>query len=278
MGVVLGLSLTTRTVVWVLVDDTDGSTIDHDVLEFRAGPEIAGVAARGARAIAAAGGHRIERVRLTCSDDLTADARRLRNRLDGMDFPEVATVPLDCAAAFEADSDLAPGLSLAYGAALADITPVNSVTVTVQRRLRARRGLTRVAFAVLGAAAAAAVGGLLLTSGSVPPVQETAAVADEPVPSGPGWVAVSAPSDGAARSVRKVVEPTEVEDTEAWVPQPVAVPVVAPVAVPTAEAPAPPPATQAHLSGEWPGPATVVTAVPVLPEMTDSVNLFTALP
>lgn len=79
---VLGLSLTTRAVVWVLVDDTDGSMIDHDVLQSRADTEIAGAAARGAQVIAAAGGHHIERVRLTWTDDVAEDAMELRTRLD----------------------------------------------------------------------------------------------------------------------------------------------------------------------------------------------------
>ncbi|MDW5614438.1 hypothetical protein [Mycolicibacterium sp. D5.8-2] len=280
MGVVLGLSLTTRAVVWVLVDDTDGSMIDHDVLQSRADTEIAGAAARGAQVIAAAGGHHIERVRLTWTDDVAEDAMELRTRLDRTGFAEVATVPLDCAGSVEVDPDATPGLALAYGAALADITPADPVAVPARRRVRARRGVMRIAVAVLGAAAAAAVGGLLLTSGSVSPVQETAVVGDQPAPSGPGWVAVRAPSDGAAHPVRKVVEPTEGDDTEAWAPQPAVVaPVAVPLAVPAEEpVPEPLPAAQAHLSGEWPGPATVVTAVPALPEMTDPANLFTALP
>ncbi|WP_275571181.1 hypothetical protein [Mycolicibacterium vanbaalenii] len=111
MGVVLGLSLTTRAVVWVLVDDTDGSMIDHDVLQSRADTEIAGAAARGAQVIAAAGGHHIERVRLTWTDDVAEDAMELRTRLDRTGFAEVATVPLDCAGSVEVDPDATPGLA-----------------------------------------------------------------------------------------------------------------------------------------------------------------------
>ncbi|PRC49532.1 hypothetical protein C6A85_74240, partial [Mycobacterium sp. ITM-2017-0098] len=88
------------------------------------------------------------------------------------------------------------------------------------------------AVAVLGAAAAAAVGGLLLTSGSLPQLEQTAAATGQPPAAEPGWVAVSAPSDSAARMVRKVVEALDGEglDSEA----PAAVPVAA---VPIIEAP-----------------------------------------
>ena len=43
---VLGLSLTSDDVVWVLVDEADGTVIDHDVIEVHEDAEMAGAAAR----------------------------------------------------------------------------------------------------------------------------------------------------------------------------------------------------------------------------------------
>ncbi|MGP4054774.1 hypothetical protein ACTWP6_08105 [Mycobacterium sp. 4D054] len=274
MGMVLGLSLTAHAVAWVLVDDTDGAVLDHDDLEFRAGTETAGAAARSARTIATAGGHDVDRIRLTFSDDVTRDGHRLREQLDELQIADVDTVPLAHAMRVMIAPDTAPRLALAYGAALAERP--------AEETAGPRRGLSRrrIAMAVLGAAAAALLTALSLTSGAVPEVQQTAAAASDQADT--GWVAVSAPASGVAGMVRKVVEPTEQVVTPSWRPTPRAyVPVPAPAraAVPAAVPHLPAPeAPQQHLTGEWPGPATVVTVTPVPVDMTDPANMFTALP
>ncbi|CAN3129087.1 hypothetical protein ACNUDN_02870 [Mycobacterium sp. smrl_JER01] len=250
---VLGLSLTAQSVVWVLVDDTDGTITDHDVLEFRADAEIAGAAARGARSIATAGGHDVQRIRLTWSDCAGHDGCRLANRLEELNIARVEVVPMARAMTVMVDPDTAPGLALAYGAAIAGDEPDRPAVLPVSRG----RGRRRLAWAVLGAAAAAFLAGLLLTSGAMPHVEQTATAIDQPVRSGPEWVAVRAPSEGTAGVVRKVVEPTVADRPGTWQPVPAQTQQIAPALPVAAEVP--------HLTGEWPGPAVPVTPVLVAP-------------
>lgn len=275
---ILGLSLTSQAVVWVLVDDADRAIVDHDELTFQPGTEIARAAARGAGMIAAAGGHRVDRIRLTWDDDVSRDGIRLAAQLIDVGIADVETVPLTHALGVMVAPDTAPGLALAYGAAVAQ-GPVEP---------RGRRGLSRrrIAVAVLGAAAAALMAGLLFTSGTAPRVEQTAAVTEQTAPTGTGWVAVSAPTSATAGMVRKVVEPVEEAVSPVWTPAPrayvAAAPAPAPtpvaVAVPHLPAPEAVPTTQEHLTGEWPGPAVSVPVVQIPLEMTDPAILFSALP
>lgn len=265
---VLGLSLTSDDIVWVLVDQADGTVADHDSVEFHADSEIAGAAARGAHAIAAAGGIDIEKIRLTWSNDVARDGSRLRSRLSGLGFDKVEAVPLSCACAVMVDPGMEPGLALAYGAAVAEDGPDDAVTVPVTTRARpatSHRG--RIALAVLGATAAAAVAGLLLTSGSLPHAEQTAsAYAGETPPSAtdPGWVAVSAPAESAGAMVRKVVEALDAENVAAAVPVPQPVPVQS--------EPVPEPVPDAE-------PVAVVEPVPVaVPHLPEGVPHVAALP
>lgn len=259
---VLGLSLTSDRVVWVLVDEADGSVADHDCAEFQADTEIAGAAARGAHAIATAGGLDVTRIRLTWSPDVTRDGLRLRSQLGGLGFDNVEAVPLTCACAVMVDPNMEPGLALAYGAALAEVGLRDAITVPLCTRAtprRRRRG--RMAMAVLGAAAAAAVGGLLLTSGAQPQIEQAAATVEQPPSPDPGWVAVSAPSDNAVRPVRKVVE-EPVADTSVTALPVTALPVTA---LPVAETPVaatPVPAESLAAQPVEPAPATLDSAAP----------------
>jgi hypothetical protein len=287
---VLGLSLTSEDIVWVLVDETDGTVVDHDSAEFSADAEIAGAAARGAHAIATAGGFDVERIRLTWSDVVAREGLRLRSRLVSLGFDNVEAVPLKCAGAVLVDPDMEPTLALAYGAALAEVSLHDAITLPVSTRPRPRRSRRgRTALAALGAAAAAVVAGLLLTSGSLPQAEQTAAAAELPVAADPGWVAVTAPSESAARAVRKVVDVPDVDVPEQAppvyiapvveaapliappvAPVPLAVPHL-PVGTPHLQAPEALPTGQPHLVDAQP-------AVGPAPEMTDLPNLFTALP
>lgn len=291
MGVVLGLSLTSTDVAWVLVDEADRSVIDHDVIDVH-DTQIAGAAARGAHAIATNSGFDIHRVRLTWEDDVAADGRTLRTRLGDMGFPVVETVPVARAMVVMVQRDLEPALALAYGAALAELDARNGVATSPRRRTR---GLSRIriAAAVVGAAAAAAFGGLLLVSGSAPQIEQTASATVRTADS--GWVAVAVPAADATAGLR-VVDPDQ--DTVVEV---AAVEVVAPVRQvrTVAVAPAPVAATAAtaavpHLPEGVPhlaaGPAETAAAPVAEPlpdmstmhlpdtEMTVPVNLFTALP
>lgn len=250
---VLGLSLTSDDVVWVLVDEADGTVIDHDVIEVHDDAEMAGAAARGAHAIATNGGFDVASVRLTWRDDVAEDGVRLRTRLSACGFREVEAVPFSCAITAMVHPDTEPGLALAYGAAVATVDPSEAITAPVVQQASARRGFSRTRFgaALLGAAAAAALGGLLLSAGSGPAVERTAVAAAAAPQPDPGWVAVPVPasSDGAASTLRKVVESPE--DTAEAISPPAA------VAVRQVQPVAPAPAAL---------PTTVPTGIPHLPE------------
>ena len=257
MGVVLGLSLTSEDVAWVLVDEA-GAVLDHDVIEVHADDQIAGAAARGAHAIATNAGVDVDRVRLTWSKDAAGDGPRLQNRLRGLGF-EAEAVPYADAVAVMVRPDTEAGVALAYGAASA----VTTTTTTVRATGRRRMTRARIAVAVLGAAAAAAAAGLLLTSGSVPAIEQTAADVTPAVEA--GWVSVPVSSGGAAGVVRKVVP------AQASSPQVTAEPVrrvyaVAPAAVPSA-APAAVPAGVPHLPEGVPH-HMAAPAAPVVPVVT----------
>ncbi|PRC43534.1 hypothetical protein C6A85_000000104855, partial [Mycobacterium sp. ITM-2017-0098] len=139
MGMVLGLSLTSEDIVWVLVDEADGTVADHDSVEFHADAEIAGAAARGARAIATAGGFDVELIRLTWSDDVAREGLRVRSHLSCLGFDNVEAVPLKCAGAVMVDPDMEPDLALAYGAARADVGLPDAIAVPLCTRAKARR-------------------------------------------------------------------------------------------------------------------------------------------
>ncbi|WP_442930090.1 hypothetical protein [Mycolicibacterium sp. BiH015] len=304
---VLGLSLTSDDVVWVLVDEADGTVIDHDVIEVHEDAEMAGAAARGARAIATNGGFDIAGVRLTWSDDVAQDGLRLRTRLRDCGFHTVEAVPFRCAVAVLVKPDTEPGLALAYGAAVAEIEPSEADTAPVTRQAPVRRRFsrTRIGVGLLGAAAAVALGGLLLSSGSVAPVEQPATAAASAALPDPGWVAVPAPSDSAAGTVRKVVELPDDDADEVDQPQPavavrqiqpappapaapplaaptglphladgvphLAAPVDVPAAVPSAEVPAAAPAATplpetVPVPGVLPAPEALPTGEPHLPE------------
>ncbi|BBY77066.1 hypothetical protein MPRF_39650 [Mycolicibacterium parafortuitum] len=268
MGVVLGLSLTSEDVAWVLVDEA-GAVLDHDVIEVHADDQIAGAAARGAHAIATNAGVDVDRVRLTWSKDAAGDGPRLQNRLRGLGF-EAEAVPYADAVAVMVRPDTEAGVALAYGAASA----VTTTTTTVRATGRRRMTRARIAVAVLGAAAAAAAAGLLLTSGSVPAIEQTAADVTPAVEA--GWVSVPVSSGGAAGVVRKVV-PAQASSPQVtaepvrrvYAVAPAAVPSAAPAAVPSA-APAAVPAAVPHLPEGVPhhmaapaAPAVPVVTVPV---------------
>ncbi|BBX70244.1 hypothetical protein [Mycolicibacterium psychrotolerans] len=262
MGAVLGLSLTATEVVWALVDEAARTVADHDAVEWDTSPATAAAAARGAHALARACGLEVERVRLVWTPDAEVHGLRLRAHLGSLGV-DAEAVPLTCATRVLVDPgqcDMPPLVALAYGAALADVEPAEALTVPLPRQTPARRPRrpARVVAAALGVAAAAAVGAVFLTAGSVPHVEPAASAIAPPAGADPGWVSVTAPADGAAEPLRKVVtEPSEPSTSTGYVqyaapltaapvsaavPEAVPVPAAVPVpeAVPVSEAvPAP---------------------------------------
>jgi hypothetical protein len=224
VGAVLGLSLTADDVVWALVDADNGELLDHDALEFDTDSEIAGAAARGAEAIATAGGLAVDRVRLVWSDDVELEGKRLRSRLTRLCCAHVEAVPMACAVAApvaEDAMDMAPRLALAYGAARAEVSLHEAMTVPLPLRpVAPRRTHRRIAAAVFGAAAAAVAAVFFVAAaGSEPQVMPAAATTDQVPAADPGWVTVSAPTDGVAESLRKVVPtPPPLKSTPKYYP------------------------------------------------------------
>jgi hypothetical protein len=100
---VLGLSMTSTSVGWMLLDrqGPDALTLDHDAFEVQ--PTADGTihdtsqhaaAARGAQAIATASGHTVGSVRVTWSEDVEADATALLKSLADLGFDNVHGIPL----------------------------------------------------------------------------------------------------------------------------------------------------------------------------------------
>lgn len=237
MGAVLGLSLTSDDVVWILVDPVDRSVLDHDAFELPDDAEITGTAAKGAQAIAAAAGLEVDRVRLTWSDTARHEGLRLLTRLRCLKFEHVDAVPLASVMAVPvnaAHEDMAPRLALAYGAALAEVALSDAITEPVTQQTPAPRRFRRPAvYAALGLTAAAGVGVLVLATASVPQVEPAATTAEQSAPPDPGWVSVPAPAGASGALNRKVVTLPSETAQQAPVPVEAAAPVqVADVADP----------------------------------------------
>ena len=101
MRTILGLSKTSTSLGWVLVDgaDVSGDTLDHDAFDvdsdkFTNGniAELAATARR-VRAIATATGYTVDRVRVTGSDHIDAEVLLLQKALKQQGFDDVAVIP-----------------------------------------------------------------------------------------------------------------------------------------------------------------------------------------
>ncbi|TRW76538.1 hypothetical protein FK535_27665 [Mycolicibacterium sp. 018/SC-01/001] len=279
MGAVLGLSLTSTEVTWALVDDAERTLVDHDSLELDSDCEntarpgididVARVAARGGHGLARACGLEVDRLRLVWTPDAEACGRRLRSDLRSLGVT-VDAVPLTCATRVlidPRDFDMPPLVALAYGAALAEVDPAEAITVALPRQVptvRPKRPV-RVLAAAIGVAAAAAVAAVVLTSGSVPEIEPAASAASAPAGADAGWVSVTAPVDGAAEPLRKVVnEPVQAyQAAPIHIAAPAAVPAAAALAAP-APAVLPPPDA---LPGPVPVAAPITAPEPLVPEV-----------
>ncbi|MBE1548182.1 hypothetical protein GGC64_002206 [Mycobacterium sp. OAS707] len=104
---VLGLSMTSTSVGWVLLDGQgpDAAVLDNDAFDFQSAdggaegdtsPHIA--AARGAQTIATASGHKVDTVHVTWTDDVEADAVTLLKSLVDLGFDNVHSISLSKAA------------------------------------------------------------------------------------------------------------------------------------------------------------------------------------
>lgn len=106
MKTVLGLSVTSNSVGWVLLDGpgVDANALDHDVFDVATKPgehvDISShvTAVRGALSIAAASGHELTSVGLTWTPDAAATASLLLTSLPDLGFEKIASVRLSEAA------------------------------------------------------------------------------------------------------------------------------------------------------------------------------------
>src|SRR6476659_657130 len=104
---VLGLSMTSTSVGWVLLDShgPEAATLDHDSFDVQSTTEGAEqdtsaheAAARGAQAIATASGHKVGSVQLTWTEGVEAAATAFLKSLADMGFDNVHAIPLSKAA------------------------------------------------------------------------------------------------------------------------------------------------------------------------------------
>lgn len=302
MRVVLGLSLTAGSAVWVLVDTYDGSIIADEVVALDSVNELARAAARSVQTFALQSDRDIDGVRLVWDDDDAAARQhgiRLRTKLRLFGFDTVETVSEEAAreGRNRTARHIAPHMVLAYGAARADVEDTGGAGVLRRLVARVPRHVPPVTMSVRLAAAAtvaaiAVVGVVLYAFVGGSPSHEVPdnAVAEAVLPAPPAAVPaapVPAPVPAAAQAA-PLPEPvpealpeiaTTPEDT--WIPDVVDAEIAAtPAAEPVAEVieapevavvhgldPAAPQAVSAvtgvpHLSGAGPVAGPVAQAVP----------------
>ncbi|MGZ8745615.1 MAG: DUF7159 family protein [Mycobacterium sp.] len=106
METVLGLSVTSNSVGWVLLDGpgVDAATLDHGVFDVSVGSVDDGdiskclTAVQGIQAIAATSGHELKSIGLTGTADAAATVNLLLTSLPDLGFEKVVSVPLSEAA------------------------------------------------------------------------------------------------------------------------------------------------------------------------------------
>ncbi|HET6734742.1 DUF7159 family protein [Mycobacterium sp.] len=101
MDTVLGVSITSTGVGWVLVEGSaaDGATLDHDAFDVDVSDTSQhAVAVRGAQAIAAATGHEIRSIGVTWTDDVQTEARQLLASLTEAGYDNLVEMRLPQAA------------------------------------------------------------------------------------------------------------------------------------------------------------------------------------
>ena len=217
---VLGLSLTASSAVWVLVDTVDGTILAEEVVALDSVAEIARATARSVQAFDAQTEHDIEGVRMTWSGDASQHGIRLRTklRLYGFDTVETVSAQDACDGRIKTARHLAPHLALAYGAARADLDPDEGGGVL--RRLAVR---TPVGVAAAACAAAVIGAGLYAFAGaSTPTAPETAAAEATPPRSGRPVTPVPAaapPVVATQQAAQPVAAPVAVpEPVSVWQP------------------------------------------------------------
>ena len=129
MDTVLGVSITSTSVGWVLADGSadDDATLDHDAFDVDVGDTSQhAVAVRGAQAIAAATGHEIRSIGLTWTHDAETEARQLLHSLRESGYDNVVEVRLS-----QATKAWAQGIGRELGYQTAAVCVVEPAAVTL---------------------------------------------------------------------------------------------------------------------------------------------------
>lgn len=236
MRVVMGLSLTSSSAVWVLVDTYDGKILADEVVPLESVNEVARPTARSVQSFALQSDHEIDGVRLVWdAADSTARQQgiRLRTKLRLFGFDTVETVTEDAAreGRNRTARHIAPHLVLAYGAARADLDEADARNML--RRLAARVPLRvpsaiPVRLAAAASVAALAVVALALYAFSGGPVSqelpdtaaaEVVGIPAAPAAPAPAPQAIPAPQPAAAQAVT-VMEPAVTDEAPAMAQMP----------------------------------------------------------
>lgn len=131
---VLGLSVTSAGVGWVLVDGAapESVTLDDDSFAVETADELqvrALAAVRGAESIATASGHDVESIGVTCSEDVAAQAAQLIATLKEAGYADVRSVRLPNATPAPSDSAAHTAAARAVTLTEADLTVLLDVDV-----------------------------------------------------------------------------------------------------------------------------------------------------
>ena len=189
METVLGLSVTSSSVGWVVLDGSgsDAATLDHDVVDVTCRPaeDITRHlgAVRGAQVIASASGQHLASIGVTWTDDAAVTANLVLRALPDLGFHKVVPVRLT-------DAGEHVELTLAWAAAVAVASKVATVPVPVPRRERvavapvrkhAWVAPTRAAAVLIAGLTALFVLGPEFAGQPEAPVPETQAASDSPM-------------------------------------------------------------------------------------------------
>lgn len=217
MRLVLGVSLTASSAVWVLVDTVNGKILADEVVALDSVQEIARATARSVQAFDVQTEHDIEGVRMTWSDDARQHGIRLRTKLRLFGFETVETVTQDAArdGRNKTARHLAPHLALAYGAARSDVNADESRGMFHRLASRVPMGSSKVPMGAAAAVFVAAVVGVglyaFVVASPTPDAPETAAAESTPARSGqqagPAPVVTPSAAPLAAPSAAPVAAP-----------------------------------------------------------------------
>ncbi|MGE2735061.1 hypothetical protein [Mycolicibacterium vaccae] len=265
----MGLSLTSTSAVWVLLDTSSGTILADEVVPVAAVEEVAKAAALSVQTFTAQTEHRIDRVHLTWTPDGQHHGVRLRTKLRLFGFDDIETFTGDEAreGRNRTARHIAPHLAMAYGAARAEHadasgSALQKLTALVPHpavepggfrarwsqlvddaRVSVQTAAARMPVRIAGGVAAAAVLGLVAyaltgTTSPVTPTPSQAGVVAEPAPGAapvPSPQPVVARPDTAAAAVPEVAVPevAVAEPVAQWTPVGESLPVTESVPVPT---------------------------------------------